>query len=109
MLIFAASGNSGSSTAEYPASYPFVVSVAAVGEDEKYASFSNYNDQVELVGPGVSIKSTLPGDSYGILSGTSMAAPHGKCISYISMALPFPHRYPNVLLFCVSKLLVRQH
>jgi subtilase family serine protease len=61
VLIFAASGNSGSSTAEYPASYPYVVSVAAVGEDEKSASFSNYNDQVELVGPGVSIKSTLPG------------------------------------------------
>ncbi|KAL3781434.1 hypothetical protein HJC23_000997 [Cyclotella cryptica] len=76
VLVFAASGNSGTSVSEYPASYPYVISVAAVDQDEKYASFSNFNDQVELVGPGVSIKSTLPGDKYGILSGTSMAAPH---------------------------------
>lgn len=67
VLIFAASGNSGTNVLEYPASYPYVISVAAVDEEEKYASFSNFNDQVELVAPGVNIKSTLPGNSYGIL------------------------------------------
>jgi serine protease len=72
VLLFAASGNSGTDVKEYPASYPCVISVSAVGEDEEYASFSNFNDQVELVGPGVNIKSTTPGNSYG----TSMAAPH---------------------------------
>lgn len=67
VLVFAASGNSGSSNFEYPASYPYVISVAAVNEEEKYANFSNFNEQVELVGPGVNIKSTLPGNTYGIL------------------------------------------
>ena len=66
----------GSTTLEYPASYPHVISVGAVDEDEDYAIFSNYNYQVELVGPGVSILSTLPDDKYGSLSGTSMATPH---------------------------------
>jgi subtilisin family serine protease len=50
VLVFAASGNSGTNKAEYPASYPYVISVAAVNEDEEYAGFSNYNDQVEFVG-----------------------------------------------------------
>jgi serine protease len=82
VLVFAASGNSGTSVSEYPASYAHVISVAAIDQDEKYASFSNFNDQVELVAPGVNIRSTLPGDEYGTLSGTSMAAPHGVYTSF---------------------------
>ena len=31
----------------------------------------------QLLGPGVRINSTLPGDKYGVSSGTSMATPHG--------------------------------
>jgi len=40
------------------------------------APFSDYGaTSVDLAAPGVSIRSTLPGGTYGYLSGTSMAAP----------------------------------
>jgi len=42
----------------------------------KYADFSNYGAKVDVAAPGVDIYSTLPGNTYGLMSGTSMAAPH---------------------------------
>jgi hypothetical protein len=63
----------------YPASYEVanVVAVAAIDRDQNLASFSNYGgNTVDVAAPGVAILSTLPGGGYGMLSGTSMAAPH---------------------------------
>lgn len=39
------------------------------------ASFSNYGHLVDLFAPGVNIYSTVPGNKYASLSGTSMATP----------------------------------
>ncbi|BDG08790.1 S8 family serine peptidase [Anaeromyxobacter paludicola] len=60
VLTFAAAGNAGTSALHYPASYPNVVSVAAVDANLQRASFSQYNRQVELAGPGVDVLSALP-------------------------------------------------
>lgn len=63
----------------YPASYdlPNIVSVAASDRNDNLASFSNYGKtSVDLAAPGVDIYSTLPDNSYGLNSGTSMATPH---------------------------------
>ncbi|WDE08303.1 S8 family serine peptidase [Thalassomonas viridans] len=76
VLSIAAAGNSGNSTMSYPASYDSVMSVAAVDSNENKASFSQYNSQVEIAAPGVSVNSTLPGNTYASWSGTSMATPH---------------------------------
>ncbi len=76
ILSIAAAGNSGNSNKSYPASYDAVMSVAAVDSSEKVASFSQYNNQVEIAAPGVSVKSTLPNNRYAAWSGTSMATPH---------------------------------
>jgi len=76
VLIIAAAGNGGSSSKSYPASYPAVMSVAAVDSNKNKAGFSQYNDQVEIAAPGVGVKSTLPGNQYASWSGTSMATPH---------------------------------
>merc|ERR1711983_45675 len=76
ILFVAAAGNGGSSSKLYPASYPALMSVAAIDSSKNKASFSQYNDQVEIAAPGVSVKSSLPNDKYASWSGTSMATPH---------------------------------
>merc|ERR1711862_353509 len=76
ILFVAAAGNGGSSSKLYPASYPALMSVAAIDSNKNKASFSQYNDQVEISAPGVSVKSSLPNDKYASWSGTSMATPH---------------------------------
>jgi len=76
VLIVAAAGNSGPGQVGYPASYDSVLSVGAIDSNKNIASFSQTNDQIELVAPGVAVKSTLPNDSYAAWSGTSMACPH---------------------------------
>jgi len=67
----------------YPANYKSlnIISVAASGQDDELATFSNYGAAtVDLAAPGVSIYSTVPADLYGAeyfsFSGTSMAAAH---------------------------------
>merc|ERR1712207_57943 len=58
-----------------------LIIVAAVDSNENKAGFSQYNEQTEISGPGVSVKSTVTGNSgstfsYASWSGTSMATPH---------------------------------
>jgi Subtilase family/Fervidolysin N-terminal prodomain/HYDIN/CFA65/VesB-like, Ig-like domain len=63
----------------YPCTYflPNIICVAATTNTDARASFSNYGKHTVHVGaPGNNILSTLPGNSYGSLSGTSMATPH---------------------------------
>jgi len=57
--------------------HPNVFTVSAVDSLGRFASFSNYgNDVVDYAAPGVHIISTFSKSRYAILSGTSMAAPH---------------------------------
>lgn len=58
--LIAAAGNDGNTRHSYPASYPAVVSVGAVDENEVIAAFSQQTSQVELVGPGVAVLSSVP-------------------------------------------------
>ena len=60
ILPIAAAGNGGSSRTSYPAGYADVVSVAAVDEFKAWATFSQYNKDVEIAGPGVNVMSTVP-------------------------------------------------
>lgn len=76
ILSIAAAGNSGNSILSYPASYDSVMSVAAVDSNGDRASFSQFNEQVEISAPGVGVLSTLPGNTYAAWDGTSMATPH---------------------------------
>lgn len=76
IMLVAAAGNDGNSSFSYPASYDAVISVAAVGSNESRASYSQYNSQVEIAGPGSAVESTWPVNTYNTISGTSMATPH---------------------------------
>mmetsp|Transcript_8515 Transcript_8515/g.12128 ORF Transcript_8515/g.12128 Transcript_8515/m.12128 type:complete len:526 (-) Transcript_8515:129-1706(-) len=76
ILFVAAAGNSGNSLKSYPASYPDVMSVASVDEQENHSYFSQYNNAVDIAAPGTGVLSTVPNKGYGRMNGTSMAAPH---------------------------------
>jgi len=80
ILLIAAAGNDGNTTKSYPASYPNVVSVAAIDENKQWASFSQYNSEVEIAAPGVAVKSTVPmngGRNSALSVGSSTYAPGG--------------------------------
>ncbi len=74
-IVVSAAGNNSSSSVFYPAGYPGVISVASTNNDDKKSSFSNYGSWVTISAPGNIIYSTLPGNTYGSKSGTSMASP----------------------------------
>jgi len=76
VLLVAAAGNNNNDAYSYPASYTSVMSVAALDSENNRAYFSTYNDQVDIAAPGLYVKSTLPQNKYGVMSGTSMATPH---------------------------------
>lgn len=81
-LFFAAAGNQGRDTDEnpfYPAGYdsPNVVSLASIDADDSLSSFSNFGRlSVDIAAPGGEILSTKPNETYGYISGTSMATPY---------------------------------
>lgn len=64
-------------TTEAPAEFDAVIAVAAIDRNGSKPRWSNYGAKtVDLGAPGADINSTLPADTYGSYSGTSMATPH---------------------------------
>lgn len=81
ITVVCAAGNSGDGKSEtreisYPAYYEETLAVGAVNLQTGIANFSNSNDRIDVVAPGVNTYSTSPGGEYVELSGTSMATPH---------------------------------
>lgn len=75
VIIVAAAGNDGSQGPQYPAMYNNVVAVAATNQYDQVAGWSNFGTWIDVCAPGVNIFSTLPGSTYGPMSGTSMSTP----------------------------------
>ena len=87
MLFVVAAGNGNSRTGigtdndrtpSYPASYDLdnIISVANISYDGSLSTSSNYGaESVDIAAPGTAVLSTLPGNDYGYMTGTSMSAP----------------------------------
>jgi hypothetical protein len=88
-LIVASAGNGESSSPSYPAAYPEVLAVSAVGPDLSISSYTNVGGNVSLAAPGGNFRSSgtsgvvssvwdyvnnVP--SYAYYEGTSMSVPH---------------------------------
>lgn len=79
ILFVAAAGNERSNSDHhkyYPADYGLdnIISVTAIDPKAQVLASSNYGvETVDLAAPGQNILSTLPGDSYGYMTGTSQA------------------------------------
>lgn len=103
IFVVAAGNEATDASTKSPASEPLAITVSAIadtdgtpgglglstsyGDDDSFASFSNYGSIVDVAAPGVGILSTWNnGDIYSI-SGTSMASPHvaGAIALYIAV------------------------
>ena len=95
IVVVAAAGNSGTkgrqNTMGYPARYSSVIAVGAVDSNNNRASFSSVGAELEVMAPGVSILSTVPGGGYASYNGTSMASPHVAGAAALIKA-----KYPNL-------------
>jgi hypothetical protein len=81
ILLVAAAGNESVNIDRnpiYPANYHLdnIISVVASDRQGARAGFSNYGFiEADIAAPGIDILSTISGDSYALMDGTSMAAP----------------------------------
>jgi type VII secretion-associated serine protease mycosin len=100
VVVVASSGNSGnaaeaaghgSAPYSFPADYPGVLGVAAVGQDWQPASFSSDNLSVQVAGPGVNVPAAGRNSQYWLVSGTSPA-----CALTAGVAALIRSKYPRL-------------
>ena len=78
VTIVCASGNEYSSQIDYPASHEHTIAVGSMTSSYRRATSSNYGEGLDLVAPGVGIRSTATSNEnyYYVDSGTSYATPY---------------------------------
>jgi serine protease len=84
VVIVAAAGNENANGVSYPARYPHVIGVSALGPDGEKAPYSNFGAGVDISAPGGSeagkiLQETINENGEGVFlgfQGTSMASPH---------------------------------
>lgn len=100
VVIVASSGNSGTvqtslghghAPYSFPANYPGVIGVAAVGQSGLPAYFSSGNLSVSVAAPGVNVPAEGRGDKYWLVSGTSPA-----CALTAGVVALVRARYPSL-------------
>ncbi len=92
ITVVVAAGNSASNACNSsPARAASAITVAASDSNDAFASFSNFGTCVDIIAPGVAIKSTWVGSTTATrsLQGTSMASPHvaGAIARYLSTGI----------------------
>ncbi|HEY0370420.1 MAG TPA: S8 family serine peptidase [Thermoanaerobaculia bacterium] len=73
IVLVASAGNRNQDWLDYPAAYPGVLAVGAIGEDGEKAEFSSYGGGMPVVAPGVAVQSTFI-EGYKEIGEVSIAA-----------------------------------
>lgn len=92
LIVVVAAGNHNADVSGYfPANNSSVITVAAINDKNRRASFSNWGDEVDISAPGVGIQTTFPGNKYRKTNGTSVAT------GYVSgLAALLISQYPDL-------------
>ena len=100
IVVFAASGNSGTAPVEYPAAYNNCIAVGSTnrhspGGNPTRSDFSTFGADLDLMAPGVQIAQETWDSSYGVgyyqYDGTSCSVPHASAVA----ALLISHGGPD--------------
>ncbi len=85
----------------YPAAYPGVIAVGAIGRTGHLASFSSRRSYTSLTAPGVSLVAAAPPDGFGTISSTSTAS--GIVAGVAALVLS---RFPHLTVAQVTRALI---
>ncbi len=75
-VVISAGNESNTDGIGSPACISSAIAVGSTTKSDGTSSFSNSHAMVDILAPGSDIVSSVPGDGWGTMSGTSMAAPH---------------------------------
>ena len=76
IIVIVSAGNDGvDAGTQSPARVPDAITVAASDQTDARAAFSNFGSVVDAIAPGVDVLSAITGNSFGVMTGTSMSAP----------------------------------
>ena len=97
VAVFCAAGNSGiESGIQYPAKYNDTVSVGAIGEDLNICEFSCCGEELDFLAPGQNIISSVPGNRYASMTGTSMANPFAVGCAALLLSYSRKEKFCNI-------------
>ncbi len=97
--VVVAAGNSGQSIDSKPVCPSHIeecIVAGSINQEDERAATSNYGEQLDLMAPGVDIRSAYLNGQYAYMTGTSMAAPYVTAAAAM-LKLEYPSLTPSLI------------